>query len=157
MKNKYKASLNKAKQSSDYWAELFTLELTEDIWKMMRYKEVSQKQLSKLMGTSEAYVSKVLNGNENLSIKSISKLAFALDCAPHIHIAEKGKIVEWKERVSAESRIYGTFQANVIGSNYYTVHHMEEGQDTLVRASQPTVKTKDLSGSSPCRAHVVVK
>ncbi len=132
MKNKYKAALRKAKKSSDYWAELFTLELTEDISRMMSYMEVNQKQLSDLMGTSEAYVSKVLNGNENLSIKSISKLAFALDCAPHIHIAEIDKIVEWKERVSAEIRTVVPFPHTIGEVAHFSVSNEGEGQDIVV-------------------------
>lgn len=35
---------------------------------------LSQKQLSELMGCSQQYVSKVLKGQENLSIETISKI-----------------------------------------------------------------------------------
>lgn len=105
MKKKYKDFLRKAKESPTYWADLFTLELTEDIWKIMKNKRVSQKRLSSLLGTSEAYVSRILNGDENLSIKSITKLSLALGCVPHIHIAAKDIIVEWTERVSSEARV----------------------------------------------------
>ncbi len=105
MKRKYKKFLSNAKKSQAYWEGLLSLELTEDIWRIMKKKGISQKKLSNLLGTSEAYVSKLLNGNENLSIKSICKLALALDSAPHIHIAPTDVIVEWKERISSENRI----------------------------------------------------
>ena len=40
--------------------------------------KVSQKQLSELMGCSQQYVSKVLKGQENLSLETISKIEHCL-------------------------------------------------------------------------------
>ena len=100
MKKKYKDFIRKSEASPDYWASLFTLELTENLLGLMQEKGISQKELSSCLNKSEGYISRVLNGDENLSIKSIVKLSLALDCAPHIHIAPKDIIVEWKERIS---------------------------------------------------------
>ena len=139
MKKEYKDFLFKAKETSTYWSNLFTLELTEDISKIMEDGGISQKKLSRLLGTSEAYISKVLNGNENLSIKSISKLAFALDCAPHIHIAPKDIIVEWKERGSTETRISAKLQfASKITSGF--------NADSKITKIETFRKTKDIPG-----------
>lgn len=110
MKVKYNGLLKKVKDSHRYWAEIFTLEFVEDIASLMEKQCVSQKDLAEMMGNSEAYVSKVLNGYENLSINSMSKIAFALSAAPHIHVAPKDQIVEWKERSSGESRAEVSFQ-----------------------------------------------
>lgn len=40
----------------------------------MEELKMSQKQLSKLMGCSQQYVSKVLKGQENLSLETLSKI-----------------------------------------------------------------------------------
>lgn len=40
----------------------------------MEEMNMSQKQLSELMGCSQQYVSKVLKGQENLSLETISKI-----------------------------------------------------------------------------------
>ena len=40
---------------------------------------MSQKQLSELMGCSQQYVSKVLKGQENLSLETISKIETCLN------------------------------------------------------------------------------
>jgi len=126
MKKKYKDFIRKAEESPDYWADLFTLELTEDLWKIMKERKIGQKKLSNLLGTSEGYISRVLNGDENLSIKSISKLSLALGCAPHIHIAAKNIIVEWKERTSSETRIEIVFESYPEkGENFVTTYGIE--------------------------------
>ena len=45
----------------------------------MEAMRMSQKQLSELMGCSQQYVSKVLKGQENLSLETISKIESCLD------------------------------------------------------------------------------
>ena len=40
---------------------------------------MSQKQLSELMGCSQQYVSKVLKGQENLSLETLSKIERCLN------------------------------------------------------------------------------
>src|SRR5574344_630663 len=44
----------------------------------MEEMNMSQKQLSELMGCSQQYVSKVLKGQENLSLETISKIEACL-------------------------------------------------------------------------------
>lgn len=45
----------------------------------MEEMHMSQKQLSELMGCSQQYVSKVLKGQENLSLETISKIEKCLN------------------------------------------------------------------------------
>lgn len=124
MKTKYQRLFNRVKKSYKYWAEVFTLEFIGDISDLMAKKKVSQKALAKKLNISEAYISKVLNGYENLSINSISKIAFALDATPHIHVAPIGKFVEWKERSSGDARVeisLGESWQNSSGFSVWTV------------------------------------
>ena len=44
----------------------------------MEEMNMSQKQLSELMGCSQQYVSKVLKGQENLSLETMSKIEACL-------------------------------------------------------------------------------
>ena len=45
----------------------------------MEERHMSQKQLSELMGCSQQYVSKVLKGQENLSLETLSKIERCLN------------------------------------------------------------------------------
>jgi len=112
MKDKYKKYINDLSNSPEYLADVFSLELIDDFYKLMKDKGLSQKKLANKLGTSEAYISRVLNGFANLSIESISKISFALDAAPHIHIAERNIIVEWTERPTTMEHIPMSFIAH---------------------------------------------
>lgn len=127
MKKKYLDFFKEAEESPAYWEEVFILELTEDIWKLMKEQGISQKKLARRLGTSEAYISKVLNGSENLSIKSIVKLAMALDAVPHIHVAPKDLVVEWKERELLSSSNVVSVQPNALWAEDYSWDIRGEG------------------------------
>lgn len=126
MKNKYKDLLKKVKDSHEYWAEVFTLELIDNINELMEEKNINQKELAKKVGTSEAYISKVLNGYENLSINSIAKIAIAFDAAPHVHLASRNVVVEWSERPYLNDSV----DISLRPSNSATHDHVERfGED----------------------------
>ena len=58
---------------------------------------MKQKDLAALLGKSEAYVSRVLNGLENLTLEQMSAIAHHLGAAVHIHVAHQDRFVDWEE------------------------------------------------------------
>lgn len=50
-----------------------------EIRKMLRTRGLSQSQFAVLVGVSDAQISKILSGKENLSLKTISRLEKALE------------------------------------------------------------------------------
>ena len=120
MKNKYKNLLEDLRNTDTYWIEMFTQELIGSIVRLMKIQGVSQKVLAGKINLSEAYVSKVLNGNANLSISSIVKFSKALDSIPHIHLASKNKIVEWNERSVSVKELTVDFVELTAGAKIFT-------------------------------------
>ena len=120
MKNKYKNLLEDLRNTDTYWIEMFTQELIGSIVRLMKIQGVSQKVLAGKINLSEAYVSKVLNGNANLSISSIVKFSKALDSIPHIHLASKNKIVEWNERSVSVKELTVDFVELTAGVRMFT-------------------------------------
>ena len=67
-----------ARRHPEYWSYLMTLELIDALVAEMDAKGVSGAELARRMGTSRAWVSRVLAGECNLTAATMSKLAFAL-------------------------------------------------------------------------------
>ena len=55
------------------------LSVAEEIAKKMKEKQISKADLAKKLGTSRAYVTKILKGDANLSLKTLAKLQNALE------------------------------------------------------------------------------
>lgn len=68
-----------ARQHPAYWSYLTTLEFTDNLVAEMDAQCVSGAELARRMGTSRAWVSRVLAGECNLTTATMGKLAFALD------------------------------------------------------------------------------
>jgi len=67
-----------------------SLEIADYISLLMESKGMKQKDLAEKLGKSEAEVSKILSGTQNLTIRTIAKLEAALEelvvCVPTVHV-----------------------------------------------------------------------
>lgn len=95
----YAQMLKEAQESLEYWTEAAILDFTEDLARIMKEKGMTRTQLAKSIGTSQAYVTKVLRGNVNFTLASMTKLARALDCVVRVHIAPKHAEVRWLDNL----------------------------------------------------------
>lgn len=83
--DRYRKMVEEARQSVDYWAEGSIVEFTEALWARMEEEKVSRAELARRLGTSKAYITKVLGGNANFTLHSLSKLALAVGA--HVRIS----------------------------------------------------------------------
>ena len=86
-----------AEQTVDYWVEAAIIEFTMDIDRLMDEQGVSRAELARRLGTSRAYVTKLLGGNANFTLETMTKVAMALGGAVHVHIAPRDAEVRWKD------------------------------------------------------------
>ena len=80
-----------------YWKSYSLTQFTLAITRMMHSDKISGRKLASLLGMSPAQVSKVLSGNENVTIETMVKFADALDAVVYIHVAKRGAQVQWSE------------------------------------------------------------
>lgn len=60
------------------WIDFARIEFEEDLYRLMEDQEVSQADLAKAAGVSPAFISKVLHGSTNYTLKTMAKLGRAL-------------------------------------------------------------------------------
>lgn len=96
---KYRSMFEDAQSSVDGWIDGPIVEFTEDLCRLMKEQNVSRAELAKRIGTSRAYVTKLLGGNANFTLATMVKLAFALDGAVHVHIADKRAVTRWQDEI----------------------------------------------------------
>ncbi len=84
MSKNFRDSLNKQLQNKEFKAEWDNLETEFQIIQAMlnarNEKHITQQELSKLTGITQGDISKIENGNANPSIKTLKRIAYALDC-----------------------------------------------------------------------------
>lgn len=107
----------KRKNNPDYVATGLMVYLTEEISMVMTTRKWTRSKLAKKMKCSEAYITKLLRGEENLTIRKIAQIAVVLGLQPKVvldgethdaHIAQKaftkremkGDILPWDATLS---------------------------------------------------------
>jgi transcriptional regulator with XRE-family HTH domain len=71
------------------WAAVRRAEPIQQVRRLMRQKELLNKDMAQRMGISEAGISRLLNGNQNIQIDTLFMLADALEEPLSIEIGQK--------------------------------------------------------------------
>ncbi len=65
-------------QTDEYWTEIAKLEFISALNKQMVDKDMSRSDFARAIGRSPAYVTKIMQGDSNLTIESMVKFARAV-------------------------------------------------------------------------------
>ena len=94
----------RAAQADDsYWSEWIVGDFLEELSEHMRRQGVSRAGLASRLGASPAHVTQVLRGNRNLTIRSMAKLARALNTVVRVHLAPMGHSTRWFDIVQSDT------------------------------------------------------
>lgn len=74
----------------DFQTELSIIDLNEKIIAKMNELKINRAELAKRLGVSKAFVTKLLNGNPNMTIKTMISISLALDCQLYQDIYPRG-------------------------------------------------------------------
>jgi len=80
-------------------AESLSIDLMEDVARLLQEKGISRSDLSSLMNVSRGYVTRLLNAPPNLTLISIARLGVALNVKPYIGLTEK-KSVDFELKIA---------------------------------------------------------
>ncbi|ODB94072.1 hypothetical protein A3194_05275 [Candidatus Thiodiazotropha endoloripes] len=82
-------------EDPEYLAEDFKIEFAICVEKLMDKRGMNKSDLARLIESSPAYITKVLSGNTNLTIESMTKLSFAVGGKLHINVADRLDNFAW--------------------------------------------------------------
>lgn len=74
----FKKEIEDRKDDFAFRLEALILEITEQISRYMKERNISRVKLAKLLGVSPPAVTKILNGNSNFTLKTLLALANAI-------------------------------------------------------------------------------
>lgn len=91
MKSKewYKEKIGKFRNDVDFMTETVIVDFTEKIVGKMKKTGLSRADFAQRLGVSKPFVTKLLNGNPNLTVKSMVSIAHALGCELNIKLSFK--------------------------------------------------------------------
>jgi transcriptional regulator with XRE-family HTH domain len=95
MADTIKAMLREARRHDDYWVQWIVSDFTEELCRRMEALGISRKGLADRIQKSPPYVTKVLRGEQNLTAKSMARLARAVQSVVRVHLAPADTYTVW--------------------------------------------------------------
>ena len=74
------------KQSIGFWEEMAIIEFTESVLEQLELQNMSKADLAKEMNVSPAYITRLLGGSSNLTLRTMVRVARALGCEFGCHL-----------------------------------------------------------------------
>lgn len=92
LKEWFKEKIEEFENDPEFILEGFLLEINEVILEFLKKRGLSKKEFAEELDVSPAYVTKLLNGKPNLTIKSLIKIASVLDLKLNLSFEEARNI-----------------------------------------------------------------
>lgn len=105
-KERFAALFKQVEESPGYSLEGVKIEIAEQIYLAMEAQQVSQAELARRLGTSRAYVTKILQGNVNFTLQTLANLAQALECDWRFNLSPKHLKAARKRETSATATVH---------------------------------------------------
>lgn len=112
-------------KTSEYWLENIQNEIFRNVYEYMEKNNLNKAALAQELGYSRAYITQVLNGDFNFSIKKLIELSLAIGKAPRVRFQEIDNFIIEKEKELDHiqhgfhlSFNYGDFQATKLEEEF---------------------------------------
>jgi|GEM_PF-6572018 len=77
----------------EFWIDLARVGFEEDLHRLMERSGINRAELAEAAGVSPAFVSKVLNGSTNYTLKTMAKLARAAGAVLQVRLVDEDREV----------------------------------------------------------------
>jgi transcriptional regulator with XRE-family HTH domain len=92
--DRFKRMLDQYEDDPEYVAEGILIDINEQIVRLMKHLDMNKSQLAEKLGVSNAYVTKLLGGNENLTIKQLVRIVAVLNSRIDVAVAPKNATIQ---------------------------------------------------------------
>lgn len=91
----FRKLFEEAEKHDDYWISALILDFTENLHRLMKKKNIKKSELAKQLGTSAAYITKVLRGDANFTLKTMFRLAKAVGGNLQLRVVSDETEIQW--------------------------------------------------------------
>ena len=90
-------TLKKQEQSAIFWEEMAIIGFTEAVLERMESAGISKKDLAERMNVSAAYITKLMGGSNNFTLRTMVNIARSLGSELHFDLRKPLGMVNWQK------------------------------------------------------------
>ncbi len=100
-----------------YAEEDLILEVTEMIWDKLEKKDLNKAELAQTLGKSKSYISQILSGSRNMTLRTLADIAHALNLKPKFHLLEENETTEWVQVGTVAPSLKNLAAINIVNAS----------------------------------------
>jgi transcriptional regulator with XRE-family HTH domain len=81
-------------QTEEYWFETLQNEIYRMVAQYMEKEEINQSQFAEKLGVTKGYISQIMNGNFNYTLKKLIELSLAVNKAPAFEFKDLKQFIQ---------------------------------------------------------------
>ena len=101
-------------KTGEYWFETIQNEIYRQVESYLRENNLTQSQFAEKLGVTKGYISQILNGNYNATLKKLIELSLAVEVAPVINFQNLNEYIKEDFQKRYEMQYNPIFNLNVM-------------------------------------------
>ena len=89
LKERFEREIARLRDDPAFQLDQLLLDLNAEMWAAMQSRDVSRSELAERLGTSRAYVTKLLDGHENMTLKTLVRVANAMEMTVDVRLTPR--------------------------------------------------------------------
>jgi transcriptional regulator with XRE-family HTH domain len=85
----------------EFAEERLIVDAAEEIWTAMEHEGISKSDVARILGKSKAYVTQVLSGSRNMTLRTFATIAHILGYEVEVSLKRRTSEAEWKPLTDA--------------------------------------------------------
>ena len=85
-------------EAPEYWMERIQNDLYRELQAYKEREKLNQTQLAEKLGFTKGYISQVLNGNFNYSLRKLIDLSLAIGVVPDVEFRDLAEFIDCEDR-----------------------------------------------------------
>ena len=89
LSDRFEREIARLRDDPAFQLDQLLLDLNAEMWAAMQSRDVSRSELAERLGTSRAYVTKLLDGHENMTLKTLVRVANAMEMTVDVRLTPR--------------------------------------------------------------------
>jgi len=121
-------------KTKEYWFETLQNDIFRMVDEYIQKEDITQTKLAEQLGVSKGYISQVINGNFNFSLKKMIELSLALNNVPDFKFKDLGQYIQ-EDKQKRFEMMYKDYSIFTTKSKFVKVYSGETASSENIKTT----------------------
>lgn len=129
-------------KTKEYWFETLQNDIYRMVDEYIQKEDINQTKLAEQLGVSKGYISQIINGNFNFTLKKMIELSLALNIAPDVKFKDLDQYIQ-EDKQKRFEMMYKDYTPFTIKPKFVEIFSGEIASSANVKTTPGVYKIQD--------------